>query len=283
MDRLVLRLAGAKALIALALWSGSASAQGLETAPGAGFQNPLGSPPGTRWSSGKDRWFVAGRIDGGFLFLRPSISGGYGRPHYDWVGLDFLPTVSFSAAGGYAGGRVEGRFAQIRSGLLYQYSFNRSFLPAEPSYDRRDIDVLSGPRASYFLWDAELELYVPLGSLRLRSQTQLLFAGDVPEGYDVYVDTIRVVAGPGITLRQRLGFEVFWPGTTIGITPEVEVIWLDERSAVVVRAGVQLRWLLSDEFEVRTTFLPVWSSPDQLGRASSDILEFALRWRWATD
>jgi len=283
MRRFAWALAAVCALLALLSSPRPALAQGAATAPGAGFQSPLGSPPGVRWSGGRERWFVSGRIDGGFLFLRPRFSAGYGRPHYDWLGLDVVPTVSFSAAGGYAGARVEGKFAQIRTGLLYQYSFSRSFLPAAPSYDRRDIDVLDGPRASYFLWDSELEVYLPLGPVRARYQMQPVVADGIPADHNLYLDNLRVVAGPGLTLRQRLGFEFFWPGTTIGITPDVEVVWLDARSAVVVRAGVQLRWLLSDEFEVRTTFLPVWSSPDQLGRASSDVFEFALRWRWATD
>lgn len=278
------RLAGARALLVLALlfWPRASWAQGLATMPGAGFQSPLGSPPGARWSTGRDRWFVSGRIDAGFLFLRPRVSAGYGRPHYDWIGLDLVPTVAFTAAGGYAGARMEGRFLQIRTGLLYQYSFNRSYLPAAPSYDLRDLDVLDGPRASYFLWDSEADLYFPLGSVRLRYQIQPVVADGIPEDHALYLDNLRVVAGPGITLRQRAGVEFFWPGTTIGISPEVEIVWLEARSSVVVRAGGTCRWLLSDEFEVRTAFLPVWSSPDQLGRASGDVLEFALRWRWAT-
>lgn len=265
------------------LWSSAAGAQGLATAPGAGFQSPLGSPPGARWSTGRDRWFVAGRIDGGFLFLRPRVSAGYGRPHYDWIGLDLVPTVAFTAAGGYAGVRVEGRFTQFRTGMLYQYSFNRSFLPIAATYDLHDLDVLEGPRAGYHQWDSEAEVYVPFARTRLRYQIQPVVMGDVPEDHYVYLDNLRVVAGPGLTLRQRVGMEFFWPGTSIGITPEVEVLWLDARNVFIIRAGAQIRWLLSDEFEVRTTFLPTFVGPDRLGRANSDVLEFALRWRWATE
>lgn len=270
-------------VLSLLFSSGLAWGQGLETMPGAGFQSPLGSPPGARWSTGRDRWFVAGRVDGGFLFLRPRVSVGYGRPHFDWIGLDLVPTVQFSAAGGYAGANMEGRFLEIRSGVLYQYSFNRSFLPAAPSYDLQDLDTLDGPRASYFLWDSEFDLYFPIEPVRLRYQVQPVVAYGIPEDHYLYFDSLRVISGRGLTLRQRIGVEFFWPGTTIGIAPEVEVVWLHERSAAVFRAGGTIRWLLSDEFEVRTSFLPAFVSPDRLGRANSDVLEFALRWRWATD
>jgi hypothetical protein len=280
-----LRLVGARALMVLAILFACRSgwAQGLATMPGEGFQSPLGSPPGARWSTGRDRWFVAGRLDAGFLFLRPRVSVGYGRPHFDWIGLDVVPTVAFSAAGGYAGIRMEGRFLQIRTGLLYQYSFNRSFLPEAPSYDLVDLDVIDGPRASYFLWDSEFDLYFPLEPLRVRYQVQPVMADGIPEDHYLYFDNLRVISGRGLTLRQRAGIEFFWPGTTIGIAPEVEVVWLDARKTFVVRVGGTCRWLLSDEFEVRTAFLPVIVSPDQLGRASSDVLEFALRWRWTTN
>lgn len=269
-------------LVAIALSHRGAAAQGYATGPGDSSANPLGSTPGARWSRGPARWFLAGRVDVGFFFLRPRFSAGYGQPHHLWLGLDAAPIVSTSAVGGYFGGRIEDKFFEVRSGMLYQYSFNRSYLPAAPSYGRRDIDVLEGPRAQYWLWDSELELYYPIGKLRLRSQTQPVFAGGLPEDHYLYIDTLWVVAGPGLTLRQRLGVEFFWPGTNIGITPSAEMLWLQERDAFVVRVGAQVRWLLSDELEARTTILPVIYSPDQLGRTGGDVFEVALRWRWAT-
>lgn len=269
-------------LLFMSSWGGAARAQGYATLPEKPGPNPLGSPPGTRWSQGKKRFFFASRVDLGFFFLRPRLSLGYGKPHYSWVGFDVTPIVSTSATGGYMGGRFESDYFEVRSGMLYQYSFNRSYLPAESSYDRRDIDVLDGPRAQYWLWDSELELYLPLGPVRLRSVTHPVFAGGFPDDHYLYIDTLWLVAGPGLTFRERLGLEFFWPGTNIGITPAAELIWLDARDEFIVRAGVQLRWLLCDEFEVRTTVMPVIQSPDNLGRASGDVLEFALRWRWAT-
>ncbi|HSC86094.1 MAG TPA: hypothetical protein VLC09_02440 [Polyangiaceae bacterium] len=290
MMRRLARWSGARYLAGLALLlcvffglEPTARAQGFETGPGNSRLSTLGSAPGTRWRFGAERWFVASRVDVGFFFLRPRVSVGYGQPHFSWVGVDAVPIVSTSAIGGYMGLRVEKNFFEVRSGMLHQYSYNRSFLPQQDSYGRRDIDILDGPRAQYWLWDSELELYAPLGPIKLRSDTQLIYATGFPEAHDLYLDTMWVVIGSGVTVRQRLGFEFFLRGTNIGVTPAVEVVWLDERQVGIVRAGVQLRWLLTDELQIRTSILPVVKSPDYLGRASGDVLEVTLRWLWASD
>lgn len=283
-------LRGALAVAALA-WtsafgSGTALAQGLATVSGSTHEqteNPLGSPPGTRWRNGRERWFLSSRVDGGFFFLRPRVSVGYGRPHYSWTGLDVVPIVSTSAVGGYGGLRIERDFFTFRVGSLYQYSFNRSYLPRQESYDRRDIDLLVGERASYVLGDSELEFYVPFGAFRFRSETQAIYAGLIPDERRLYLDTMWVVIGPGVTLRQRVGFEYFLEFADVGFTPAAELVWLEERAETVLRVGFQARWLLADEFQLRTSVLPVVLSPDSLGRASGDVLEVALRWAWATE
>lgn len=264
-----------------------ARAQGLATTPVAPTaevetKNPLGSAPGTRWKNGKERLFVSARIDGGFFFLRPRVSFGYGKPHYSWLGFDLVPIVSTSAIGAYSGPRLEREFFTVRAGLLYQYSYNRSYLPREESYDKHDIDTLEGPRAQYLLPDAELEFYYPLGPGRVRTETQLLYAARIPDGERFYIDTLRVVAGEGITLRARLGYEYFFPRTTIGIQPAVEVVWLDDRDQAIVRGGALFRWLLADEFQLRMNVLPVFYSPDSLGRAGAELFDIVLRWTWAS-
>lgn len=260
-----------------------AHAQGLSTGPGDSADNPLGSPPGSRWRNSSDRFFIASRLDAGFFFLRPRISAGWGKPHYQWFGLDAVPILSTSALGGYMGGRIERGLFELRTGALYQFSFNRSYLTAKDSYSRRDIDIIEGPRAQYWLWDSQLELYLPLGRLKLHLETQPIVAFGFPEDKNLYLDTMWVVIGSGLTLRQRVGVEFFLRGTNIGLSPTIELVWLDERQVAIIRAGVHLRWLLSDEFQVRTSILPVVNSPDFLGRAGGDVLELSMRWLWATD
>lgn len=261
----------------------TAFAQGFATSPGNSPTNPLGSAPGSRWRNATDRWFIASRLDAGFFFLRPRLSAGYGKPHFRWMGIDTVPILSTSAVGGYLGARVEMGSFEVRSGALYQFSFNRSFLPEQETYGRRDIDILRDQRAQYWLWDSELEVYAPLGPVKVRYEAQPLLSGGFPEDTNLYLDSMWVVIGPGLTLRQRIGFEFFLRGTNIGLTPLAEVIWLDDRDVAVVRAGLQVRWLLSDELQVRTSILPVIKSPDTLGRTGGDVLEVSMRWLWATD
>ncbi len=282
----LLRSGGLLGVFGLVLFAAETDAQGLATVSSTSREavdNPIGSPPGSRWRVGKERWFVSSRVDGGFFFLRPRVSLGYGKPHYSWTGIDLVPIVSTSAIGGYGGFRLERDFFSLRTGALYQYSYNRSYLPEQASYDRRDIDLLDGPRASYLLGDSELEFYLPIGVFRFRSETQAIYAGLMPDDRRLYLDTMWVVIGPGLTFRQRIGFEYFFEFADIGLTPLAEIVWLEERSETVVRAGFQARWLLSDEFQLRTSALPVFLSPDTLGRASGDVLEIALRWAWATE
>ena len=246
-------------------------------------EHVLGSVASTRWRNAPQRWFAAGRVDLGFFFFRPRFSAGYGQPHYRWIGLDLVPLISPSAGGSYAGVRLEESWLELRTGLLYQYSFNRSLLEARESYDKRDIDLITAERAQYLLWDSEIELNVTLGKFSFLSETQPIYTGNLPDGRYVYLDSLAVVAASGWTLRQRVGLEWFLPNTYLGVAPMAEALWLDERSTVIVRAGVQLRLVLSEEVQVRTTLLPVVTSPDHLGRAGGDVLEISVRYLWATE
>lgn len=246
-------------------------------------KNLLGSPIGTRWRRGVERWFWATRLDAGFLFFRTRISAGYGRPHYDWFGLDAVPIVFLSAAGGYLGVRYQMPGLELRTGALYQYSFNRSFLRIQESYDKRDIDVLGSERAQYVTWDSELEANFALGPAAFITETQAIYAGRFLDDHYVYMDTLGAVIARGWTFRERVGVQWIIPRTTFSVAPAVEVLWLDERREAVLRAGVMLRWVLSEEVQIRTNVLPAFVSPDRLGRANGDVLEITLRWLWASD
>lgn len=237
------------------------------------------------WGPKPKRWFIASRVDGGYAFFRPRVSVGYGTPHHVWGGFDVNPLVSTSSGGGYAGLRWDAQFFEVRSGVVYLQNFSRSVLPRREFYDGRDINTRIGPNAEYLAWDSEVELKMPVGPLRFVAEAQLFYLLNIPEGFNVFVDPLRVVMAPDFAIRQvySLHFPLDSPeGLVVG--PAVEPIWLPGRGedAWIWRAGLTARWPLYDDVELRADLLPVVSGPDNLGRAGSDFLEIMVRWYWAT-
>lgn len=250
----------------------------------------LGRPPPTpaprlAWQRGPARWFLATKTDTGVLYLRPRLSGGYGKPHQRWVGFDANPLVSSAATGFYAGVRLEHPVASLRSGLLYAFSFRRSRLPIQDHYDRRDVELMiEGQNARYASWDSELELHVPAGPVTLLSESQPVVVGEVPDNRYLFLESVRVVMAPHWVLRQRLGVAFPWPwieGFSFALVGEG--VYVPNRDDTVIwRAGATVRWWLYPDLEMRINFVPVVHSPDRLGIIGGDFAQFGVRWLWAT-
>jgi hypothetical protein len=234
------------------------------------------------WSEGAPREFVAARVDAGFPFGDVRLSGGYGKPHYFWGGVEAGGLATSTSIAGFVGLRFEHPIIDVRSSFLYVVGLSRSFLEPRDSYDRRDIDDQSGSRAQYPAWDSEAQLTVPLGFGAILSESELVW---IPEqdGQFVYLDLLRVVAAPNWVGRQRLGYE--FPLTSVEglrFAPAVEAVWIPERDDVVVRAGLLMRFWLFHDLELRIDVLPVVASPDALGMYGGEPLRIGLRWQWAT-
>lgn len=260
----------------------SAAARAQEQPPpiqGTAFGRFLGG----LWPQEPARWFLGIKADLGYAYIRPRLNAGYGSPHRHWLGLDVNPTVSTSAAGGYAGFRYENPYADLRTGALLAYSFNRSYLPILPTYDLRAAELRGSDNAVYVAWDSELELNIPAGFGSVLSETQPTYIGRVPDDRYVFVENLRVISGGPWTLRQRLGYSVPIPWVTgLNLAAVGEVIVLPERDTQVWRAGITLRWWLFKDLQVRINMVPVVSSPDNLGLAGADLGQIGVRWFWAT-
>jgi len=237
------------------------------------------------WAPDPARWFISTRVDVGYAFIRPRAAFGYGKPHVQWAGADFIPLLSTSSGGGYTGLRWTERIFEVRGGLLYLQNFSRSSLVPQSSYDRRDIDLRTGSNAEYAALDTEGKVSLPLGPIKMRYEVQLFVVHMWVDDRLVFVDPIAVVMGEGAAVRQRLSID-FPVANTSGLTlgPAVEPVWIESRpnEPWVIRAGASARFRLFDDLEIRSDLLPVVSSPDVLGRAASHFLEIKLRWRWAT-
>lgn len=239
--------------------------------------------PPEPWASGPERFFAATTVDIGFLYLRPRLSLGYGRPHRDWMGFDFNPIGSLNGAGAYGGVRLSSPFLDIRAGARFFLPFQRSFLTPRESYGRLDIEDRSGPSAKYVTLEVEATSEIPLGP----GELQAVFSGSlvegVPDGYWVFEETIRVVLAPPLVWRARLGYLFrFGPRSAITFGPILEYVRMPGRGEEVWRGGLVTRARLSEALEVNATFIPVLGSNDRIGIQGADFAQLGVRWRWAT-
>ena len=238
-----------------------------------------------RWDTQVPRFHLSGRIDVGFLFVRPRVSVGYGLPHRLWWGADLVPILSGGQWGVYAGIRYQGRRAGFRTGALYSSSFVSGYLVPQSNYDARDLSLRGQPRAKFFASDSELSVALPLGPVELFSETQpLLLVGPRSSEY-VFAETMGAIVAPPFALRQQLGL-LFGSAPQLGISwgPAVEAVYVPARSdPMILRVGLTLRMRLYQDVLLHTNLLPAVVSPDNLGRAASPWLTVNVRFLWATN
>lgn len=235
------------------------------------------------WSRGEHRWFVSSIIDAGYLYLRPQIALGYGKPHWRFVLAETATTASAGGVGEYGGVRFALPFVEGRSGFRLQVPFARSFLTQQASYDRYDLEDRLAPSARYTALDAELLLTIPVirGSAFALLGVHRLFG--VPAGYDVYEEQLRVVARAPWIYRARIGYALrLGEQGAIRIGPVVDVVHVPGRSATIIRGGVIATVVLTHHVEVLATVIPTFVGPDRIGVAGGDFAQLGIRYRWAT-
>lgn len=250
--------------------------------PEAETTQPVG-PSLSTWADGQDRLFVASLVDVGFLFLRPRFHFGWGRPHYQWLGIEANPILSNSDLGAYAGIRGAVPYGDLRVGARWRHAFRRSFLDPQDSFDHLDVSTRAGPVSQYISFEAQLTVGVPVGpgSLLLEATGTLIHG--VPEDKWVFEDTIRVVAAPPLVWGVEVGY-IFKAGPQERgrLGPVVELVSIPGRDAIIVRAGIVASMKLWKGLQLRGKFVPVLSSPDALGFSGGDSFLVGVRYQWAT-
>lgn len=237
------------------------------------------------WAALPPRLFVATTVDAGFVYVRPRVSVGYGRPFTSWLGLDANPIVSSSVLGAYAGLRFELPFADLRIGPRYVSAFRHTYLPDQPSYGRLALESEGGDKARFLTWEAELDVAVPLGPGSILGRASVSYVTGVPEGRAVFEETLHAIVKPPLVWRARTGY-AFPLGrfTQHSIAFVVDVLDVPKRDdSVTVRAGPILRLVLSRRAEIRGSFVVTVASPDRIGLAGGDFTELGVRYRWASE
>jgi hypothetical protein len=237
------------------------------------------------WNEGHTRAFAATTLDVGWVYLRPRLSLGYGKPFGTWVGIDMNPIVSNAGFGAYGGLRLALPRLDLRAGPRYFFSFNREFLDPRKSYNGLALDSTAGTPARILTYEAEVEASLPAGPGDFVALGSVSYVTNVPDRQLVFEETLRVIVAPPFVWRARGGY-VFRFGSarqhSIGLVAEILDVPKREDSRTI-RVGPIVRLVLSRRVEVRGSFVPTIISPDRIGLVGGDFTELGFRYRWATE
>lgn len=237
------------------------------------------------WGAYYSRPFIATTVDVGFVYFRPRVSLGYGRPFTKWVGIDANPVASSDGAGAYGGVRLELPYIDVRAGARYFVSFNRSYLPPKQNYERLDVETSQGLQQKILTYEADVASQIPVGPGSVLLRGSISYVTNVPSGQYAFEETLRVVVVPPLVWRGRAGY-LYRLGAygqhSIGVVADVMDVPKRDDS-VTVRVGPVVRVVLSRRVEVRGSFVMTVLSPDNLGLVGSDFTELGVRYRWATE
>lgn len=245
--------------------------------------DPPPPPPSPGWSEGHDRWFTAGLIDIGPLYLRPRVSAGWGKPFHRWVGVDTNPLISGEGIGAYGGARVSTPWADLRIGARAFSTFSRSVLEPRHFYNRLAIEVRDGPKSRYLSLEAELTANLPVGPGKVLVVLTGTYVAIVPDDFYVYEDTLKMVVAPPWAWVARTGYELaFASMRRARVAAVVELAGSPERDLLVLRGGVTGSLRLGNILELRAALVPALLSRDALGAMGGQWFEIGLRFRFAT-
>jgi hypothetical protein len=237
------------------------------------------------WGVAPARWFAASTVDVGFVYARPRLSLGYGKPFTTWAGIDINPVASGNGLGAYGGLRLEVPFLDLRVGTRYFRAFTHTYLDPQEKFSRLVLETEADAPASIFTHEAEADLSIPVGPGNLLGRGSVSYIMGVPQGKMVLEETLRVIARPPLIWRGRGGY-AFRLGQysqhSIGFVVDVMAV-PNRDDSLTIRAGPILRVVLSRRVDVRGSFVLTAISPDDIGLAGSDFTELGVRYRWATE
>ena len=292
---------GAFALALLAAVFSTTLAGALRAAEPAGDKFPDPTPPlaifptpedalidprmARSWGTLPPRAFVATTVDVGFVYLRPRLSLGYGRPFTEWVGFDANPIASQAGLGAYAGLRVEIPHLDFRFGPRYFSSFEHTYLATQRNYSRLDLEKASGPASRTLTLEAELDLTFDIGPGRLLLRGSGSYVSGVPDGDSAFEETLHIIVDPPLVWRARLAYVFkFGARNQHSLGPAIDLLDVPKRDdSRTIRVGPILRLQLSRRVDVRGSFIFTVVSPDRIGLAGGDFTELGVRYRWASE
>jgi hypothetical protein len=237
------------------------------------------------WGELPARYFVATTVDLGFVYARPRVSVGYGRPFTQWIGFDANPLAQSTGLGAYGGIRFALPFADLRIGPRYFYSFTHTVLDVKDSYTRLDLETTAGEKAITLTYEAELDLTLPVGPGSILARGSISYVTGVDDDHAVFEETLHAIVRPPLVWRARGGYALHFGAYnqhSIGVVADILDIPKRDDS-IIFRLGPVVRLVLSRRVELRGSFVVTVSSPDTIGLVGGDFTEFGVRYRWASE
>ena len=237
------------------------------------------------WGTLPPRRFLATTVDVGYLYIRPRLSLGYGRPFTEWFGVEANPIASQTGLGLYAGVRLEIPHLDFRFGPRYFSSFEHTFLPKQRNYSRLDLEDNWGKASRTLTYEAELDLTFTLGPGRLTLRGSGSYVTGVPDGYNAFEETLHIIVDPPLVWRTRVAYLFsFGSRNQHSIGSAVDLLDVPKRDdSRTIRVGPLLRLALSRRVDVRGSFIVTVVSPDRIGLPGGDFTELGVRYRWASE
>jgi len=277
---------GSLALLIVLTASSTASAQDPRDL-GAGATSPpdrdelsSGRP---YWSSGQQRWFAAAVFDTAGLSGKVDFQVGYGKPHYQWLGLDVETQVSLSGLGAFGGLRAATPFGSLRMGPRFFTALGQHLVERADVVTRPMLDVFEGPRSRYLSLEAEATFSVPLplGSFGALVSASGIFGVD--EDYLLFEHSLRVVIDPPFVARMRLNYLApVGAYKTFRLGGMIEGIYNPGREYINIRTGPAVAVSLTHHLEALGAVAFSVYNPDEIGLAGADLGQIGLRYRWAS-
>jgi hypothetical protein len=281
-------LAALGAVVGGTLWSGTTHAQDpTDLPPDSGSVDALRAGTEQRrpyWrGSGPYRPFAAANFELGVLYFRPVLQLGWGKPHYEWFGVESYSSPGLGGGREYVGLHGVYSAIDVRVGARYEHPRQQNFLLPKSAYDREDLEAEGLGRSRYVAGETEISTgFDALGGNFIGVITGYMLFG-VPKNRYVVEESLKVVAKPRYLWRARIGYlyHLGWLGSMrIGVA--AETIHLVSRQDLLVRVGPLVGVALTHHLEANAAIMIVAKSPDALGLEGADIGQIGLRYRWAT-
>jgi hypothetical protein len=235
------------------------------------------------WERGRMRTFLAATLDFGWTYARPAFQAGWGRPYYRYMALEAAPIATVHGVGSYVGTRGSMPNLDLRTGVRYFAPFERTLLEPKLEHSRLDIESDEGRSAEMTVLEAELSASLPIAHGGPFTVLTAYHLPGLPDDAHVFEESLRMVIKPPWLWRARWGYAVhFGKQRAFRLGLAEEVLVNPGRGVYVLRAGLVGSIAIADDVDVHGSFLPVISSPDEIGLAGADYGFVGVRFRFAT-